>query len=63
MLPVRCRHQTKAAFLDEVATALAKCSELGDGLVSRTCREIQHKHWDPPEFSGNVAGPRIARLR
>jgi hypothetical protein len=52
-----------AAFLEEVTTALAGCSELGDGLVSRTCREVQRRHWDPPEFSGNVAGPRIPKLR
>ena len=39
------------AFLRSVAFALEQLPELGDGVVSRTCREIQSRYWRPPEFT------------
>jgi hypothetical protein len=35
------------AFLRDVAKALAG-KEFGDGVVSRTCREIQHRYFRAP---------------
>jgi hypothetical protein len=46
----------RGAFLEQVATRLAGQHQLGDGLVSRTCRELVREHFDPPEFS-RVGGP------
>ena len=54
----------RAAFLDEVAAALAEYAEFGDGAVYRVCREVQRQHWDPPQFSSSVNGPKLSpRLR
>jgi hypothetical protein len=39
------------AFLRAVAFALAG-RELGDGLVARTCAELQKRFWRPPEIDG-----------
>ena len=40
----------RAAFLTDVAQALAVHAELGLGLVSRTCAEVQKRYFDPPDF-------------
>jgi hypothetical protein len=46
--------QDRDAFLDDVAAELAACPELGDGVVSRTCRELQRKYYDPPDLRHNA---------
>jgi hypothetical protein len=38
------------AFLQAIAERLATIPERGDGLVFQVCREVQHKHWDPPRI-------------
>jgi hypothetical protein len=45
----------RSAFLLDIATAL-QGQELGDGLVLRTCREIQRRYWTPPDLSVGAAG-------
>jgi hypothetical protein len=42
-------------FLQEVANALAGCSEIGPGTVAKACREAQRKFFDPPELSHDVS--------
>ena len=37
----------RAPFLHDVAVALDG-QELGDGLVSRVCRDVQRRYWRPP---------------
>jgi hypothetical protein len=44
----------RSAFLFDVAPELAG-KELGDGLVLRTCREVQRKYWRAP-IEGHHAG-------
>ena len=36
------------AFLQDVANALASCSDVGPGTVFRICRELQRRHCDYP---------------
>jgi len=40
------------AFLHSVAAALGGLPQLGDGAVSRVCRDIQSRYWQPPELDG-----------
>jgi hypothetical protein len=42
-------------FLQEVANALAGCSEIGPGTVAKACRAAQRKFFDPPELSHEVS--------
>jgi hypothetical protein len=35
-------------FLRDVAERLAALPHLGNGIVLQICREIQHRHFDPP---------------
>jgi hypothetical protein len=42
--------QDRDPFLRDVAERLAAMPERGDGLVFQICREVQHKHWDPPRI-------------
>jgi hypothetical protein len=42
-------------FLQEVANALAGCSEIGPGTVAKACREAQRRFSDPPELSHDVS--------
>jgi len=42
-------------FLQEVANALAGCSEIGPGTGAKACREAQRKFFDPPELSHDVS--------
>ena len=44
-----------AAFLEEATKALAGCTDLGDGVVARTCREVQRRYWDPPDLTGRAS--------
>jgi hypothetical protein len=50
-------HDVRDAFLREVADALAGCTEVGPGTVARVCREVQRRHFDPPDL-GNGASPK-----
>jgi hypothetical protein len=38
----------RASFLEDVAKALAGLPEVGDGIVARTCAQVQRKYWRPP---------------
>jgi hypothetical protein len=40
---------SRDAFLLELAAALAGIAEPGDGDVARAIRQVQRKHFDPPE--------------
>ena len=48
-------------FLEDLALELAKCPEVGPGSVYRILRELQHKHFDPPQRAeiNNVIGKRV----
>jgi hypothetical protein len=51
----------RATFLEELAAALRDHSEIGDGLLFRTLRQLQHKHFDAPILGGpGQHGPRHA---
>jgi hypothetical protein len=39
----------RAAFLEEIAAQL-RGREIGDGLVHRVIAQVQHAHFDPPDF-------------
>jgi hypothetical protein len=43
-------------FLQEVADALATCSEIGPGTVHRICAVTQRKFFDPPDLGIPGAG-------
>jgi hypothetical protein len=43
--------RVRPAYLQDVASELAKCKTIGDGTVARVCREMQRKHFDPPELA------------
>jgi hypothetical protein len=40
-------------FMRSVAQVLQQQPELGDGIVSRVCREIQRLYWSPPAIDGS----------
>ena len=43
----------RLAFLEDLANSLRQASHpLGDGLVYRTVREVQRRHFDPPAIDG-----------
>jgi hypothetical protein len=42
----------RSAFLEDVARALGGLPEVGDGIVARTCAQVQKKYWRPPELAG-----------
>jgi hypothetical protein len=42
------------AFLQDVATMLQGCVEIGPGTVHRICAEVQRRHFDPPDFARAV---------
>ena len=42
-------HQ-RNAFMTDVANALAGHQELGPGVVSRVCRDVQRRHFDAPDL-------------
>jgi hypothetical protein len=37
--------------MEDVARALGGLPEVGDGIVARTCVQIQRKYWSPPDLS------------
>ena len=47
--------ETRAAFLQDVAAALANCNgNVGPGTIFRVCRDMQRKHFDPPDLARAV---------
>ena len=50
----------RSEFLRDVAAALEKYEEIGPGIVGRVVREMQRRHFDPPEFHGNGGGGKFA---
>jgi hypothetical protein len=46
----------RSAFLEDVARALGGLPEVGDGIVARTCVQVQRKYWRPPELGHGGAG-------
>jgi hypothetical protein len=42
--------QQRPAFMMAVAERLESMVEIGDGTVSRVCREIQREYFDPPNL-------------
>lgn len=43
---------SRDAFLLDLAAALQGQENLGDGAVFRLIREVQRRHFDPPELDG-----------
>jgi hypothetical protein len=39
----------RVAFLEDLASTLRQASHLGDGVVYRMVREVQRRHFNPPE--------------
>jgi hypothetical protein len=46
----------REAFLQQVATALASCVEIGPGTVHRICAATQRAFFDPPLETRSGAG-------
>ena len=46
----------RSQFLEAVADRLAGAGELGDGTVSRACRELQRSYFDAPDLRGTGTG-------
>jgi hypothetical protein len=42
----------RSAFFEAVTVRLTTVPELGDGVVSRTCRETVRQFFDPPDLNG-----------
>jgi hypothetical protein len=53
VLPVADRD----AFLQHVAAVLAVQPVVGDGIVSRVCREVQQRFWRAPELDERRSHP------
>jgi hypothetical protein len=49
------------AFLQQVASVLAREPELGDGVVARVCREAFKQRRAPPEIDGRNHGGKYGR--
>jgi hypothetical protein len=45
----------RSQFLEAVAGRLAGFGEVGDGTVSRACRDLQRAYFDPPDLSRGPA--------
>jgi hypothetical protein len=56
--------RSRDVFLREVAAELRRYQDIGPGLVGRVCRELQRKHFDPPNLDGhrepNAYGRKVA---
>ena len=46
----------RPAFLEDVALAFGGLPEVGDGIVARTCAQVQRKYWRPPELGHGGTG-------
>jgi hypothetical protein len=49
----------RSQFLEAVAARLAGVGEVGDGAVSRACRELQRSYFDPPQFARGRTSARL----
>jgi hypothetical protein len=47
--------ERRDAFLQQVASELARCDEVGPGDVHRAIVEAQRAHFDPPDLSVGTA--------
>jgi hypothetical protein len=52
--------QSRAAFLEACARAIAAMPELGDGVLHRTIVRIQREFFDPPDIDDRRM-PRISK--
>ena len=41
----------RGSFLEDVAHSLGGLGELGDGVVARTCAEVQKRYWRAPDLA------------
>jgi hypothetical protein len=48
---------SRDAFLLDLATALQGQENLGDGTIFRLIREVQRRHFDPPQLTDARAQP------
>jgi hypothetical protein len=48
--------RVRDAFLREVADGLARCGEVGPGVVHRICAATQRQFFDPPDLSVGMRG-------
>jgi hypothetical protein len=48
--------ERRDAFLQDVATLLHACVEIGPGVVHRVCVEVQRRYFEPPDFSRAAGG-------
>jgi hypothetical protein len=46
----------RQAFVADVLRELGGVPEVGDGIVSRVCREILRRYWEPPALSSEARG-------
>jgi hypothetical protein len=51
----------RVAFLEDLASTLRAAPHRGNGELYRVIREVQRRHWDPPNFSGAGAPLKWAR--
>jgi len=54
--------ERRDAFLQQVASALQGCGEIGPGVVHRICAELQRAHFDPPDLGAGAQG-RVSKYR
>jgi hypothetical protein len=52
---------SRGAFLEAVAARLARTSELGEGVVFRTCAELQRLYFNAPMFNTDHGASRSRR--
>jgi hypothetical protein len=50
------------AFLQSLASELARQSELGPGAIYRAIREVQKKFFDPPLSTAEIGKPSQPRM-
>jgi hypothetical protein len=44
-------NHSRRCVLEDVTSPLGDLSELGDGVVARTCAEVQKRYWRAPNWS------------
>jgi hypothetical protein len=45
-------HYLRDQFLQAVANELARCGQVGPGVVHRICVTLQRQFFDPPDLDG-----------
>jgi hypothetical protein len=45
-------HHQRDRFLQAVADELARCGQVGPGVVHRVCATLQRQFFDPPDLDG-----------